>query len=86
MVIEITKRINIRIFPDGKIQAEVKGIKGKKCTDYIEVIQEILQARIEDSDYTKEYYEKETEETIRIDPKIEEDAEENLDAKEIIRK
>lgn len=85
-MIEITKRINIRIFPDGKIQAEVQGIKGKKCTDYLKVIQEILQARIEDSDYTKEYYEKETEETIHIDPKIDENTEENLDDKEIIRK
>lgn len=82
-MIEITKRINIRIFPDGKIQAEVQGIKGKKCTDYLEVIQEILQARIEDSDYTKEYYEKETEETIQDSPKIEE---ENIDTKEIIRR
>ena len=85
-MIEITKRINIRIFPDGKIQADIQGIKGKKCTDYLEVIQEILQARIEDSDYTKEYYEKETEENVHIDPKIEEITEENLDAKEIIRK
>ncbi len=53
------KKINIRIFPDGTVQAEVEGIKGKKCTDYIKIIEELLEAETVDSDYTSEYYETE---------------------------
>lgn len=53
------KKINIRIFPDGTVQAEVEGIKGKKCTDYIKIIEEILESETVDSDYTSEYYETE---------------------------
>lgn len=59
-MIKITKRIKIRIFADGKVQAEVQGIKGKKCTDYISIIEELLDAVTDDSEYTKEYYEIET--------------------------
>lgn len=53
------KKINIRIFPDGTVKAEVEGIKGKKCTDYIKIIEELLEAETVDSDYTPEYYESE---------------------------
>lgn len=53
------KKINIRIFPDGTVQAEVEGVKGKKCTDYIKIIEELLEAETVDSDYTPEYYESE---------------------------
>ena len=55
----MSKKINIRIFPDGKIQAEVEGIKGKSCADYIKIIEEILKAKTLDSEYTPEYYESE---------------------------
>jgi len=51
------KRINIQIFPNGRIQAEIHGVKGKKCTDYIRILEEILDAKTVDSDYTPEYYE-----------------------------
>lgn len=53
------KNIRIQIFPDGRIQAEVNGIKGKKCTDYIRILEEILGAETIDSSYTPEYYESE---------------------------
>lgn len=53
------KKINIRIFPDGTVQAEVEGVKGKKCTDYIKIIEELLESETIDSDYTSEYYETE---------------------------
>lgn len=55
----MTKRIQIQIFPDGSIQAEVQGIKGKKCTDYIKILEEILEAKTVDSAYTPEFYETE---------------------------
>lgn len=53
------KRVRIQIFPDGKIQAEVQGVKGKKCTDYIRILEELLEAKTVDSRYTPEYYEDE---------------------------
>ena len=56
----MTKRIQIQIFPDGSIQAEVQGVKGKRCTDYIKILEEILDAETVDSDYTPEFYETES--------------------------
>lgn len=55
----MTKRIKIRIFPDGQVQAEIKGIKGKKCTDYIGILETMLKSETVDSDYSPEYYESE---------------------------
>lgn len=53
----MSKKIQIRIFPDGRVQAEVQGIKGKACTDYIEILEEVLNAEVYESSYTPEYYE-----------------------------
>lgn len=53
------KKIQLRIYPDGTVQANVEGIKGKKCTDYIKIIEGILEAEVLDSEYTPEYYESE---------------------------
>lgn len=52
----MTKRIKVKIFPDGQIQAEISGFKGKKCTDYISVLEEMLDAETIDSEATPEYY------------------------------
>lgn len=49
--------INIRIYPDGKVQAEVNGVKGKSCTKYIKILEELLEAETIDSDTTPEYEE-----------------------------
>lgn len=53
----MSKRVRIQIFPDGRVQAEVQGIKGKACTDYISILEEILNAETFSSSYTPEYYE-----------------------------
>ena len=53
----MSKQIQIRIYPDGKIKAETKGIKGKGCTGYIKLIENLLDAKAVDSGYTAEYYE-----------------------------
>lgn len=50
------KTLKIQIFSDGRIQAEVKGVKGKACTDYIKILEELLDAETVDSQYTDEYY------------------------------
>ena len=52
----MAKRIQVQIFPDGRVQAETQGIKGKKCTEYIKVLEEILEAETIESEYTDEYY------------------------------
>jgi hypothetical protein len=52
----MTKRIQIQIFPDGRVQAETQGIKGKKCTEYISVLEELLEAEAVESGYKPEYY------------------------------
>jgi hypothetical protein len=53
------KKIRVQIFRDGTIKADVMGIKGKSCTDYIEVLEQLLDAEVIDSEYTSEYYETE---------------------------
>lgn len=52
----MAKRVRVQIFPDGRIQAETHGIKGKKCTEYIRILEEILEAETVESEYTAEYY------------------------------
>lgn len=52
----MNKNIQIRIFPDGTIQADIQGIKGERCTDYIKILEDILEAKTVDSDYTPEFY------------------------------
>lgn len=61
-----TKKFIIRLSPDGKIQAEVEGIKGKSCRDYIKILEEVLNAQTIDSEPTDEYYEPET--NLEIEP------------------
>lgn len=53
----MSKQVRIQIFPDGRVQAEVQGIKGKACTDYVNIMEEILNAEALSSSYTPEYYE-----------------------------
>lgn len=53
------KKVKIRIFPDGKIKAEIEGIQGKSCTNYIKIIEELLNAETYDSKPTSEYYKEE---------------------------
>lgn len=52
----MAKRIRVQIFPDGRVQAETQGIKGRKCTEYIKILEEILEAETVESEYTAEYY------------------------------
>lgn len=54
----MTQRIQLRVYPDGRIEAVTQGIKGKACTDYIAVLEELLRAETVASAYTPEYHEK----------------------------
>lgn len=53
------KQIRVQIFSNGEIKADVTGIKGKSCMDYIEILEYLLDAETVDSEYTPEYYETE---------------------------
>ena len=62
----MAKKLQIKLLPDGTIQVETFGIKGKKCEDYIPLIEELTNAKVVSKSYTKEFYETE-EECIRND-------------------
>lgn len=61
------KKIKLIIFPNGKVQAEIQGVKGKKCFDYIKILEEILEAETIKTSPTSEYYENNI---LNIDDKI----------------
>lgn len=54
------QRIVVRIAPDGAIHAETQGIKGEACLDYIEALEDLLDAETIHSGYTQEYNETST--------------------------
>ncbi|MBQ9516855.1 MAG: DUF2997 domain-containing protein [Eubacterium sp.] len=51
------KQIKIKISPDGRIEAETFGMKGKQCLKYIAEMERLANAVCDDSEFTKEYYE-----------------------------
>ena len=48
------------MLPNGEIQMETHGVKGKKCLDYIEVLKKLVDIKITDTQLSQEYYETET--------------------------
>jgi hypothetical protein len=52
----MSQQIKLRISPDGQIQAEVLGFRGKKCADYIAILEQLLDAETIDSEPTAEYW------------------------------
>lgn len=52
-------KMKIRLFPDGSIQMETEGIKGKKCADYAKVLERLADAKIYSLEHTEEYYQTE---------------------------
>ncbi len=67
------KKLKIKLLPNGEIQMETQGVKGKKCLDYIEVLKKLVDVKITDTQLSQEYYETESEVTdsdrneIRLD-------------------
>jgi hypothetical protein len=53
----VSGRIAIHILPDGRIQADVQGVKGPACADYIKILEELLDAETVDSAFKPEYFE-----------------------------
>ena len=67
------KKWKIKLLPNGEIQMETQGVKGKKCLDYIDVLKKLVDVKITDTQLSQEYYETESEVTnadnaeIRLD-------------------
>jgi hypothetical protein len=61
----MTKKMQIKLMPNGEIKMETIGVKGKKCDDYVELFKKLVDAKIIDFKHTDEYYE--TEDTIETD-------------------
>ena len=57
----MSKKLKIKLLPNGEIQMETVGIKGKKCLDYIEVLKKLVDAKITATQLSQEYYETESE-------------------------
>lgn len=55
----MAKQIKIRVYPDGKIESETIGIKGKSCLNYIEEIEQLTGAKTIQSEFTEEYHQQE---------------------------
>ncbi len=55
----MTKRLTVRIRPDGSIAAETHGMQGPECLPYIETIEGLTDARAVDSWYTDEFFQTE---------------------------
>lgn len=67
------KNLKIKLLPNGEIQMETQGVKGKKCLDYIDILKKLVDVKITDTQLSQEYYETESEVTnsdnaeIRLD-------------------
>ena len=57
------KQLQIRIYPDGKIDAKTIGIKGERCIDYMKMLEQLLDAQIVESAFTDEYHQSQIQET-----------------------
>lgn len=52
-------KMKIRLLPDGTIQMETEGIKGKKCMDYAKVLERLADAKVYQMEKTEEFYQQE---------------------------
>lgn len=57
----MSKKLKIRLLPNGEIQMETIGVKGKECLDYVKLLQKLVNAKITKTELTDEYYRTETE-------------------------
>lgn len=65
----MTKKMQIKLLPNGEIRMETHGVKGKKCDDYVELFKKLVNVNIAEIQHTKEYYE--TEEYIQAEDSAE---------------
>jgi hypothetical protein len=56
----MSKKLILSINKNGVVSAEVNGIKGPKCLDYITLLEDILEGKVASKEFTQEYYEQQT--------------------------
>lgn len=56
----MSKQIQIRVYPDGRIESKTLGIKGKSCLNHIKEVENLTGSKTVKSEFTKEYYENES--------------------------
>ncbi len=66
----MSKKMQIKLLPNGEIQMETIGVKGKKCLDYIEILKKLVNCKITDTQLSQEYYETENEVSISDNAEI----------------
>ena len=66
----MTKKMKIKLLPNGEIQMETIGVKVKKCLDYVEILKKLVDVKITDTQLTQEYYETESEITSNENQEI----------------
>lgn len=49
------KRIRFEITSDGKVYAKTLGMDDETCLDYVEILEDLLDAKVVDSNYTEEF-------------------------------
>ena len=65
------KQLKIKLLPNGEIQMETKGIKGKKCLKYVDFLEKLADAKVHKQEFTSEYYEQEVEDnTTQIEQQL----------------
>lgn len=67
------EQIIVRIGPDGAVQAETKGIKGPRCLDSVELLENLLEARTISSAFTPEYHEQTTQDATYAEIEVDND-------------
>lgn len=54
------KQLEIKIFPDGRVEANTVGITGKSCADYRPILEKMLEAKTTRLEFTDDYYKTDT--------------------------
>ena len=63
----VREQIIVRVATDGAVHAETKGMKGPKCLDSIQLLEDLLEAQATTSSFTSEYTEITSTTTIEVD-------------------
>lgn len=53
----MAEKVQIRLYPDGRIEAETLGMQGEKCTDVIALLEQLLNAEVVETNLKPEYHE-----------------------------
>jgi len=60
-----TQEITVRLLPDGTVQVDVQGVKGKRCLELTRPLEERLGNDVAERSFTSEYDEIERQEDLR---------------------